>query len=85
MKTKEELIAAYQNMFGSPTGAVFNGHVNEANDRARCLMEIVCPNLLNEVEEMEKTGNGIMAIFNSKPTTATMVYAMLVNAFVLEA
>jgi hypothetical protein len=85
LKTEDELVAAYKNMFGSPNGAVFNGHSNDADARARTFMRVVCPSFLKEVEKLEKAENGIMGIFNHKPTPATATYIMLVNAFVLEA
>jgi hypothetical protein len=82
-KTKEEITAAYKNMFAAPSGPVFNGHVNDADTRARLFMSVVCPELLEKVEKIEKDGNGIMAIFDKKPNDAIMTYVMLVNAFVL--
>lgn len=85
MKTQEELETTYRNYFCSPSGAVFNCHVNDAEKRAKQIMGLICPKLLEELEDMIKQGNnGILVIFDSKPTQATMVYIMLVNAFVLE-
>lgn len=85
MKSKKELVKAYRNMFGTLSGPVFNGHVNDADKRARRLMEVISPEWLAEVKKKEKAGGGIMAIFQADPTLATMAYAVLVNAFVLEA
>ena len=64
--------------------AVFNGHVNNANLRARALMSVIAPRFLEEVEQIEREGNGIMAIFNQPDTSATVMYASLVTAFVNE-
>ena len=84
LKTEDEITEAYKNLFGSPSGAVFNGHVNDADVRARTFMGVVCPSFLKEVEKIEKDENGIMGLFNHKPTAATATYIMLVNAFVME-
>jgi hypothetical protein len=85
LKTEDQLVESYSNMFGSFTGAVFNGHINDADVRARTFMRVVCPAFLKEVEKIEKEENGIMGLFKNKPTVATATYIMLVNAFVLEA
>jgi hypothetical protein len=64
--------------------SVFNGHVNDANARARALMRVLDPSLLEEVETIEREGNGIMAVFNVAPTTATILFSALVCAYVNE-
>lgn len=84
MKTKDQIEASYKNMFGSPSGAVFNGHSNDADARTRLFMSVVCPSFLKEVEKIEKEEKGIMGLFNHKPTAATATYIMLVNAFVMD-
>ena len=83
--SKKKLVKRYKNMFGTLSGAVFNGHSNDADSRARTLMEVVCPKWLKEVEQLEAEKNGIMGIFDNEPTPAVTAYVMLVNAFVLEA
>jgi hypothetical protein len=84
-KKKTKLAKAYANMFGRPGGAVFNGHINHADKRARDLMRVVCPDMLEELEAIEGQENGIMGIFSRERTPAIAAYVMLVNAFVLEA
>lgn len=84
LKTEKEITKSFKNLFGSPMGAVFNGHVNKADARARLFMKVVCPPFLEEVEKIEKEEGGIMGLFNCDPTPATATYIMLVNAFVLE-
>lgn len=64
--------------------AVFNGHKNDADRRARALMKVICPKQLETVEALEGIGGGIMAIFNAEPCTATTIYAALVAAYVNE-
>lgn len=64
--------------------AVFNGHVNNADQRARTLMRAITPKLLAEVESLEQAEYGIMAIFNHEPTTATSVYSAMVTAYANE-
>lgn len=64
--------------------AVFNNHVNDADNRARAIMRDFMPNWLQELEAVERDGNGIMHIFNVKATPATAAYAALVTAFVNE-
>ena len=64
--------------------SVFNGHVNNANKRARKVLADHFPEQLAEVELKEKEGNGIMVILNSEPTMATMAYVVLVTMFVNE-
>ena len=68
----------------SPTWAVFNGHINDASDRAFLLLDEFSPSLANEVREIEENGGGIMSIFQVPPTPATSAYAWLVTAFVNE-
>jgi len=64
--------------------SVFNGHVNDASRKARALMGETCPDMLAEVDAIEVAGNGIMAIFNEKPTLATTMFSTLVFAYVNE-
>ena len=63
--------------------AVFNGHINDADKRAREVMRAECPQWLDEVEAIEREGNGIMAIFDAyDPSPAVNRYACLVQDFV---
>jgi hypothetical protein len=68
--------------------AVFNSHVNNADERARALMKEFFPEQLAEVEAMEVEGkkyaDGIMTIFNLGVSPAIMLYVGLVTAFVNE-
>lgn len=64
--------------------ALFNNHVNNADRRARDLMRKLMPVWLEEVERVEKKGNGIMYVFMAGYTPATAAYAALVTAFVNE-
>lgn len=69
----------------SPYFAVFNGHVNEADKRARAfLAENSLTTWLEEIKAMEAKENGIMALFNHEPTAATGAYVALVTLFVNE-
>jgi hypothetical protein len=69
----------------TPNFAVFNGHINDADARARrVLREQGMGQWLSEVETIEHTNGGIMAIFNREPTAATAAYVALVTAFVNE-
>ncbi len=65
-----------------PGFSVFNGHVNNADEKARALMRLFWPDYLEEVERLEEEGNGIMNIFNQEPTQATLTYATIVTAYV---
>lgn len=67
-----------------PGFAVFNGHVNNADRRARDLMRRWFKSSLAEVEAIEEKNNGIMAIFHNDPTPAVLAYVALVTAFVNE-
>lgn len=62
--------------------AVFNGHVNDADKKARAIMQVICPDKLARVEEIEEEGNGIMHIFNVEPEPATLVYCGMVAGIV---
>jgi hypothetical protein len=64
--------------------SVFNGHVNDADKRARELMKTIASDWLEEVEKIEKEGDGIMAIFNTQATLASICYASIVAAYVNE-
>ena len=70
--------------FLGPNWAVFNGHKNNATDRAFALLDQVNPDYAEEVRALEKKGNGIMHIFQVTPTPATAAFAYLVCAFVNE-
>lgn len=65
-----------------PHVAVFNGHKNEAENRAIKLLRQHSPEYAKEVEEAKK--HGIMSIFDEEPTPATAAFAFLVTAFVNE-
>ena len=65
-----------------PGFSVFNGHVNDADTKARALMRQFWPHYLEEVESLEKAEGGIMAIFNHPPTPATLTYTAIVTAYV---
>lgn len=65
-----------------PHLAVFNGHCNQAENRAIKLLREFSPEYAKEVETVKKTG--IMAIFEDEPTPATAAFAFLVTAFVNE-
>lgn len=65
-----------------PHTAVFNGHINHAENRAIKILREFSPEYAKEVEEIKKTG--IMAIFDDEPTPATSAFAFLVTAFVNE-
>jgi len=65
-----------------PTWAVFNGHCNDASDRAIALLKEFYPSWAKEIKKAEK--KGIMVIFDKAPTPATAAFSMLVTAFVNE-
>ena len=64
--------------------SVFNNHVNNADQKARAVMRQLCPAFLEQVEDIEKEGNGIMAIFQQSPSAATAYYVAMVQYFVNE-
>lgn len=64
--------------------SVFNGHVNDADKKARRMMEQLNPDYLKRVEELDEQGDGIMNIFNHPPEPATEMYTLLVTAYVNE-
>lgn len=69
--------------------AVFNGHVNNADQRARQAMRDAGEDrCLAEVEALEREGGGIMHIFNyagpNWGSKAVQRYVALVTAFVNE-
>jgi hypothetical protein len=74
IKSVEELM--------DPGFAVFNQHVNDAGKRALKILESQFPSFVEEVKKAEE--EGIMVIFNEKPTPATAAYVALVTAFVNE-
>lgn len=61
--------------------AVFNGHVRNADKRARRVLAHEFPDWLAEVEKIEEDGGGIMAIYDHSPTPATAAYVALVTLF----
>lgn len=65
-----------------PSFAVFNQHVNKADERAMALLEEFSPAYAAEIKKAED--KGIMSIFSKAPTPATSAYAWLVTAFVNE-
>lgn len=71
-----------------PLFAVFNGHVNDADKRARAFMAKRCPTYLARVEALEREGGGIMHLFDvCGPTwgpAAARRYIQLVTGFVNE-
>lgn len=64
--------------------AVFNCHVNDAAQRAEAEMKAQ----MGEEKYQEEIGvvirDGIMAIFNAKPTIYTYAYVTLITAYVNE-
>lgn len=62
--------------------SVFNGHTNNAENRAIKLLRKHAPEYAKEVEESKNIG--IMSIFDEEPTVASMSFALLVTAFVNE-
>ena len=69
----------------SPTFAVFNGHSNNADKRARqFLRDNGLSEWADEVDNVERVNNGIMAIFSTAPTAATGAYVALVTLFANE-
>ena len=65
-----------------PTWAVFNGHSNDASDRAVAILEEFYPSWAEEIKKAQE--KGIMVIFDKEPTPATAAFSMLVTAFVNE-
>lgn len=66
----------------TPGFAVFNGHVNDADKRARAALKKMSPEWFDRLVEIEKEGNGIMHIFNVDIEPATAAYAALVTFIV---
>ena len=64
--------------------SVFNGHVNDADSRARSLMGKIAPESLKRVEEIEQERAGIMGIFEVPVDNDLMMYAAIVAAYVNE-
>lgn len=62
--------------------AVFNRHINNADQRARDVMSDKCPGYLAKVLKREREGNGIMAIFDPPTSKAFKRYASLVQIYV---
>ena len=61
--------------------SVFNNHVNDAHKKA--MVELKHQGNKESYKEIEKmVEDGIMGIFDSKPTNATIAYATLVTYFV---
>ena len=68
----------------TPQFAVFNGHINDADKRARALLKAISPNMLETIEDIEQRHKGIMGIFNEPATEVTAFYVALVTAYVNE-
>jgi hypothetical protein len=68
----------------APNWAVFNGHINQADARAREALGHMNPKWLKRIEKLERDGNGIMVIFHKRHEPATAAYIALVTAFVNE-
>ena len=66
----------------SPRDAVFNGHINNAADRAVNELLRSFPKYAAEIKKLRV--EGIMSIFNEDPTPATAAYVALVTLFVNE-
>lgn len=62
--------------------SVFNGHVNDADMKARAYMREHCARYLYELTIAEKLGGGVMAIFDRDLTPETAFYAGMVCALV---
>ena len=67
-----------------PFFSVFNGHVNDADKKARACLSEYFTGSLEEVERIEKKHNGIMGIFDEEPTIHTNAYVALVTYIVNE-
>lgn len=68
-----------------PQFSVFNGHLNDADKRARkALVDMGRGDWLDEVERVEKDGEGTMAVFSKESTPATAAYIALVTYLVNE-
>ena len=44
--------------------SVFNNHVNDANKKAKAILAVTHPEILEVVNRIEKRGNGIMALLD---------------------
>jgi hypothetical protein len=64
--------------------ALFNCHVNNAEDRAYAALDAQNPAWAAEVRQMVADGNGVMAILKKPPTDATKEFVTLVMNFVNE-
>ena len=62
--------------------AVFNQHIDGAQAKTREIMGREFPALLHRVDEIDREGKGIMAIFGHAPEAATLLYAGLIAAHV---
>ena len=67
-----------------PFFSVFNGHVNDADKKARACLSEYFTGSLEEVERIEKKHNGIMGIFDEEPNIHTNAYVALVTYIVNE-
>jgi hypothetical protein len=64
-----------------PFVAVFNGHVNDAHNRAvSALRRMGAEDVAQQIEAAKEIG--IMSIFDERPSFATSAYAALVAHFV---
>lgn len=70
----------------SPSFAVFNNHINDADRKARFLMMKFAPKYLEQLEANEKKSGGVMGIFQegAKASQAVSMYITFVTAFVNE-
>lgn len=68
-------------MANSPQFAVFNGHINDSDARARQHLGRMFPAWLRRIEEIEAEHGGIMGVFHVSPEPATGAYVALVTAF----
>lgn len=59
--------------------SVFNQHLYNADDKTINFMQEYFPKELKEIKKIEKENNGIMAIFNIKPTKASLLYAGIIT------
>lgn len=66
----------------TPSFALFNSHVNDADKKARAILACIAPDKLKRIKKLEKEGKGIMHILNVEPEAATVAFIWLVTALV---
>lgn len=66
----------------TPHFAVFNLHINDADQRARKVLKKTDPHWLKTIEKIEKKEGGIMAVMNHPKSPAVAAYVALVTLFV---